>query len=359
MRVLDQKETIEAIDQHGMRTLIYEFSNQLKAAEVIGRNFECEFDRKIERIVFSGVGGSGISGDFIRSYLSQDCPITISINRSYHLPGFVDDSTLVILSSYSGNTEECLCVFDEAFVRKAKLLVITSGGELEERAKMRGSPLIKLPGGLPPRTALGYLIIPILCVLAKLGFVNQGKLKEIQEAYELIDILSKNQYGTEIPIEKNKAKQIAFQCYKKIPAVYAGIDHFDVVALRWRSQFEENSKVLSFHNVFPEMNHNELEGWCSQAHSLRKNLIMILLRDQDDHASIQARMNLTRDLIRKEGVDVLEVFSEGKGLLARMLATVHLGDWVSLYLALLYQVDPTPIHSINYLKQELKKGTIR
>lgn len=360
MNILDQKETVEKSDRHHMLRLIHNFSDQLKDAEEIGRtlSLDSKLGQGVSKIVFSGLGGSAIGADFIRSYLAYEFPIPIFVNRHYRLPRFVDRETLLIVSSYSGDTEETVASLKEGIKRGARLLAIASGGELARMSETHSFPLIRIPSGFSPRAALGYSVIPLLIALSKIGFGTAYRSPEVREAQNLMRSFAESRYGITVPSDQNQAKQLAALCFRKYPIVYAGTDHFDVVALRWRGQIEENAKALASHHVFPEMNHNELVGWKNPSKFL-KEAVVLILRDRADHPRVQLRMNLTRDLIARSAHKVMELHSEGEGLLARMFSLIYLGDWVSFYLALLYQVDPTPVEVIQYLKSELAKEPVR
>ena len=359
MNILDQKETIQKNDPRNMLKAIHDFSKQMKHAEEIGLSvsLDSNLGKDLTQIVFSGLGGSAIGADFIRSYLTYESPIPIFVNRHYQLPRFVDEKTLLIVSSYSGDTEETLSSLKQGIKQGAKILAITSGGELTRQAGQHSFPVIKIPGGMSPRAALGYSAIPLLVALSKIGFKEAYKASELKEAISLIQTLAESQYGVTVPFEHNLAKQLASACFKKYPIIYAGIDYFDVVALRWRGQIEENAKALASHHVLPEMNHNELVGWRNPK-ELLKECTAIFLKDSSDHQRVKTRMNLTKGVVERYAGKAFELSSQGKGLLARMFSLVHLGDWLSLYLATLYQVDPTPVEVINYLKSELAKEPV-
>ena len=356
MKLLDQREIIENVDRKNMFKLIAEFSGQLKHGEEIGKavSIDSNYAKGSAEIVFSGLGGSAIGADFIRSYLTYDLTIPIFVNRHYQLPKFVDSKTLLIVSSYSGETEETLSAFKQGLDAGAKIMAITSGGELARQARADSFPVITIPGGMSPRAALGYSVLPILVVLSKLGFSDAYRVQEFKEAQDLMHNLSDTAYGLNIPFEKNKAKQLALSCFNNYPIIYSGPDYLDVVALRWRGQIEENAKALASHHILPEMNHNELVGWKNPADFLKKAVVFIL-RDSSDHKRVQMRMDLTRKVVSQYAHSATELFTQGKSLLARMFSLVHLGDWISVYLAVLYQVDPTPVEAINYLKSELAK----
>ena len=360
MNLLDQRDAAERVDRSNMRKLIHNFSVQMKEAEQFGLALQLhsQLGKGVSKIVFSGLGGSAIGADFIRSYLAYEFPIPLFVNRHYRLPAFVDQTALLVASSYSGDTEETLSSVKEGMKRGARILAITSGGELARLAETHSFPLIRIPGGISPRAALGYSVIPLLVALSKIGFKCAYRPEELQEAVQVVRSLSESQYGTAVPQEQNLAKQLAALCFGKYPIIYAGADYFDVVALRWRGQIEENAKSLASHHVLPEMNHNELVGW-EHPKELLKEAVVFFLKDESDHARVRIRMNLTQSVIAQHAGEVAELSSQGKSLLARMFSLTHLGDWVSFYLAVLYQVDPTPVEVIQRLKSELAKEPLK
>lgn len=359
MNPLDDMTKIHSVDRCHMLALIENFSDQIAQAEKIGNavSLDSSFSKGVTHIVFSGLGGSAIGADLVRSYLSYDVPIPMFVNRHYRLPAYVDEKTLLVVSSYSGSTEETLASLEEGIRKKAKILAISSGGELSEHARRRGFPLIKIPGGFPPRAALGYSVFPLLVALSKIGFPKAYRAKDVLETRELVRSLSQSSYGPSCPHDKNMAKQFASSCFEGYPVIYGSTDFFDVVALRWRGQFSENAKCLASHHVLPEMNHNELVGW-KKPESLLKKVAVFILRDQADHPRVQKRMDLTREIIRPLAGHVFEVRSQGESLLARIFSLVHLGDWISFYLAVLNGVDPTPVEVIQHLKSELAKESV-
>lgn len=359
MEVLDDPAVIQKCDPANMRELIHHVPDQMKEAERIGGALVLDdrLGRGISNLVFAGLGGSAIGADFVRSYLAHEFQLPIIVNRHYRLPRFVDEKTLLILSTYSGDTEEVLASFDEGLARKARLLVIASGGEITRRAQSRLIPLIQIPKGLPPRAALAYSVIPLLIALSKIGFPNVYRSEELKETRELLQTLADTRYGISIPLGKNRAKQLAKDMLERYPIIYSAADYFDAVALRWRGQIEENAKALSSHHLFPELTHNELAGW-KHPKQLIRQFVVFLLRDSGDHARVQMRMDLAAELIQNSGTKVIQIFSEGKSLLARMFSLICLGDWASFYLAVLYGTDPTPVEAIQKLKRELAKEPV-
>ena len=354
MSLLDDPQAIKKVDAQNMYRLIYEFPSQVQHASGIAQKLPLPPVKpdKIKNIVVTGMGGSAIGGDLVRSYLASELTLPFFILRNYTLPHFVDENSLVFVSSYSGNTEETLSAYDQAKKVGAQIISISSGGEISKRSEENNFPLLRIPSGYPPRAALGYSFVPIVVFLERLGFIS-GKIDELKKSIELLSS-AREKYRMEQSSEQNKAKRIADDLYGKLPIIYSGVDHFDAVGLRWKGQICENSKSLCFNNVFPEFNHNELVGW-EIISGLEKKIVVVILRDQGDHPQIKKRVQIVEGMIREKGVGVIQVESQGENLLSRIFSLVQLGDFMSFYLAILNQVDPTPVKPIDYLKSELAK----
>ena len=353
--ILDDLRIIEKHDASDMLELIESFPEQCADAKRIGNEFELPkgFNTKYKNIVCIGLGGSAIGADLARSYIADDSKVPLFVNRNYTLPNFVDEGTLVIASSYSGNTEEVLSAYSDARARGCEIAVITSGGKLEKNAREDGVPYVKIPALFPPRSALGYSFIPLLILLSKIGIIkDQGS--SIDEAVQVLKKLKNSKIGYRVKHKDNQAKKIAADLYGKLPVIYAAFDHMDSVVTRWRGQFAENAKTLASSHLFPEMNHNEIVGW-DNPKAILKNSVVIMLRDAADHPRTSKRMDITKNIFKKNKIKVIEVCSLGKELLARMLSLIYIGDFASFYLAILNGVDPTPVERITYLKKELDK----
>ena len=350
--ILDDSKSIQKLDSSNMRVILVEFHLQLQDAREIGLNKSNSSKlSQIQNIVWIGMGGSAIGGDVIRNYVSSSINIPIFINRNYTIPAFIDDKSLAIVSSYSGNTEETLSAYQAAVSQRAKILCITTGGKLAALAQRNDHQLITIPTGYPPRTALGYLTIPVLFFLQQAGLIaNQNKAID-----ELVALIKKyaDAYKPETAYEDNEAKKIAVRLKDKLPIIYSATEGMEAVSMRWQSQLFENSKVFVHCNFFPEMNHNEIVGW-SPYNAARDNSQVVLLRDSKDHPRIQLRMDITGKLIEgSSSCSPIEISSQGESLLVRIFSLIYLGDWVSFYLAMLNGVDPTPIENISYLKKSL------
>jgi len=357
MELLDDKQQIHAVDSGNMLGLLEDFSEQLRQAKQIGENLAVDpkLGAGVSQIVFSGMGGSGLAADLARALLCELVPLPMMMNRGYRIPQFVRKNTLFICVSYSGNTEESLECFEEALKCGARVLVVGSGGELAKRAIKRSVPTISVPQGFPPRMAVGFLSVPLLLFFKKLGLAAEAlNSDDWLETMELVRSIGREQCGADIPFEKNSAKQLARRIFERYPVIYSGADGFDVVALRWRGQIEENAKTLASHHVLPEMNHHELAGWEVPV-ALLDRFTVLLLRDCGEHPQVARRMILTRQRIERKA-EVCDVWSQGKSRLARMFSLIHLGDWVSFYLAILYGNDPTSIQVLDDLKASLTNG---
>ena len=335
-----------------MHAVIAGFPSQIRDAVRIGRASALGLSvRGVRQIVLTGMGGSAIGGDLLRSYLNDSLTIPVTVNRQYVLPAFVDRSTLVIVSSYSGNTEETLSAYRDARRKKARIVCISSGGEVERLARRWGDPLIKIPGGYSPRAALGYSFFPLLLALTRFGLVS-SRTGEINETIRLLELRAPIFADPTRP--GNEPMAVAEQLHGSLPIIYAGGDRLDAIVLRWRGQICENAKQLAYGHVFPEMNHNELVGW-QELPDLLRQAVVVFLRDKGVHRRIQRREELTKQLVGERAKNTLEVWSEGKSYLARLFSLVYFGDWVSFYLAILNGVDPVPVHAIDLLKSELGK----
>jgi glucose/mannose-6-phosphate isomerase len=345
-------DDIKRIDPKGMYTWIADFPKQAAHAVAIGKKAKLKLNVKgIQNIVLTGLGGSAIGGDLLRSYLGNELAVPFIVNRYYTLPKFVGPKTLVIISSYSGNTEETISAYKDAIKRKAKVLCISTGGVVAEMAKKQKHPWVQVPPGLSPRAALGYSFFPLLVVLSKLGIIK-SKDKDIKETLQLLAAKSA-QYSNPLASE-NAPLRLAEQLKGKFPIIYSPAEHLDTINVRWRGQIAENAKQLSSGHVLPEMNHNELVGW-KVLTELMSKMHVIFLRDAGTHPRVAVREAITKQIVSQYAGGVTEVVSEGKSLLARMFSLIHFGDWVTLYLAILNIEDPEPVKVIDFLKNELAK----
>lgn len=348
---LNNFEGLCRLDSTGMMAALEGLSAQCTSAVCdILRGVELPAIEAISNIVVTGLGGSAIGGDLLRVYAAGRLSVPVTVNRDYMLPGFVGPDTLVFAVSYSGNTEETLSAYEEARARGASVIAITTGGKLAEMASRDGTPLAKVPSGCAPRAATGYLFIPTLGILQRLGMLPDltgeinSMISHIKEMHKKI--------GPESPREENVSKQIAHKLYKKIPVIWGTTGTTEVVAQRWKGQINENAKAPAYWNVFPELNHNEIVGFEYPFEILNK-IHVIILRDERDHPRVQKRIEITKGIIKDVVDGFTEVWASGDGDLARLFSLIYTGDYASLYLAALYGIDPGPVKVIDYLKWEL------
>ncbi len=327
-----------------MDSLIARFDEQLLESLQIGEAANINaHSEPINKVYVAGLGGSGIGANFVAEFIKDQCPIPYTVGKGYGIPKFVDKNTLAICSSYSGNTEETLSAYEQMLETGAKIVIISSGGKLIEEAKTRGFDYIQVPGNWPsPRACLGYSVIQQLFVMEKLGFIDDSYKAQLKSAIDLIKFDRED-------IQKS-AKQVADRIYDKIPIIYT-TDRMESVAVRLRQQINENSKMLCWHHVIPEMNHNELVGWTEK----HPNMAVIYLRNQDDYARNQVRIKINQDIISKYTDTIIDIYSKGNSLIERAMYLVHFGDWVSWYLSELKEVDAIEVNVIDYLKSELAK----
>ena len=327
-----------------MDQLVAEFPAQLKEAMQIGADATIRpHDKPIYKAHVAGMGGSAIGADFVAAFISDACGIPYNRSKGYQVPAYIDNNTLAICSSYSGNTEETLAAFEAMLQTGAKVVCIASGGKLIDAAKKHGLDYIQLPGGSPsPRACLGYSLVQQLWVLHHLGMIDATKLEAVSSAALLLE--------AEQDRIKEKAQRIAPLLQDKIPVLYAE-DRMEPVAVRWRQQINENGKQLAWHHVVPEMNHNELVGWRQNY----PNVSVVVLRNEDDHARNQVRTNITSEIVSEFAGALITIESKGTNLIERSLYLVHLGDWISVYLAEGRGMDAIEIKVIDYLKSELGK----
>jgi glucose/mannose-6-phosphate isomerase len=338
------------LDKHKMYQNIVGFPNQIRQGLVIGATAKLRALEagRFSNIVLAGMGGSAIGGDLVKSLVRREIDIPFEIHRNYGLPTYVGPNSLIICSSYSGATEETLTAFKQGLGRKCHMLCITTGGELARLADESGIPTIIIPPGLPPRAALGYSFTPILIALGRLRLINDYS-NELEKAAEF---LAKQGQSYQAESTDNHAYNVAELIHGKIIIIYAGADLLDTVAMRFKGQICENSKQLAFCNVFPEFNHNELVGW-ELSKQFAEYARVIILKDKDDHPQISKRMAIISNILTGKQIDVINLESSGQNPLERLLSLVQLADYTSYYMALLNEVDPTPIEIINYLKHKL------
>lgn len=327
-----------------MKQLIEGFTNQLKEALIIGQNYRFKSVKKdFGNVVLTGLGGSGIGGSIVQNYVFDKMKVPFIVNKDYFLPSFVNKDSLVIVSSYSGNTEETLAALKTAIKVKATIVCITSGGEIAKLAGKKNIDCILMPAGMPPRSCIGYSMVQVLTTLAHFGFIKNDFIANIKASIKLLDADKKD-------IQK-KAKAIAQKVNGKLPIIYTASD-YEGLAIRVRQQINENGKMLAWHGAIPEMNHNELVGWRDKDASK----VVLLLRNETDYERIQTRMEINKKIIKKYTPNIIEIYSKGKSYWERIFYFIHLTDWLSVNLADLRHVDANEVKVIDFLKGSLAKS---
>lgn len=348
------KDEIKTIDTLGMFKVLNDFPEQVAQAIEIGRKSPVfsEFENPKNFLVL-GMGGSAIGGDLLRSYSQATAGaehLQIVVNRGYEIPNYIDDSWFVIASSYSGGTEETISGYKAAKKKTKNIIAITSGGELENLAKEDGFPVIKIPAGLMPRCALGYSFVALLFQLMRISAYKKQAISETTEALvEISDLLNaKAKEYSEIN-DSNQAIKLAEKLFNKIVVVYSAETRLDIVNLRWRGQIQENAKQLAFGSFLPEMNHNEINSWDFPVDAY-KAFSVVMLQDKLDHERTKIRFDALKSILSDAGIENNSISGNGKHLLTRMFDLIYLADWTSYWLAMMNEVDPTPIPVISKLK---------
>jgi glucose/mannose-6-phosphate isomerase len=300
------------------------------------------------------MGGSAIGGDLVETLARAESTVPSAVCRTYTLPAWVGSRTVVIASSYSGNTEETLAAFEEAVARGARPIALTTGGRLAARAQESGFPLLTFSYESQPRAALGYSLIYLVGLFQKLELLAD-KRHDLAEAVRVLTRLQPT-IDAPVPQARNPAKQLAAFLCQHFAVVY-GAEHLGPVARRWRTQFAENSKAWAAYEELPELNHNAVVGYEHPA-ALRDDVAVVLLTSTLYHPRVQVRSQVTADLLARQGVPHHTIQVQGESSLAQMLWAIHFGDFVSYYLAMLYGADPTPVKAIDYLKEQLARSNV-
>ena len=337
---------INKIDKSDMKKVILGFPRQfqagIKAAEKTALK-SYTFLTPPENIIICGMGGSALPGDILVTLR----PLDVFVHKSYGLPPQAGNDSFIICISYSGNTEETLSAFSEALKKKLPLVAITTGGKLKELCNKNNVPLALIPSPyIPPRLALGVQFAALLQILVNHNLLPESLIKELLKL------------GQSLKSKKleDQGKELAKKIYQKIPIIYAP-KQFREIGLIWKNSLNETAKILAVSNYFPELNHNETVGFwkVNERQISNKELLVIILRDPEDHPRILKQMTITQDIIKKEGVEVKIVDIQGKSKLEKLFSTVLLGFWTSYELAMDYGVDPTPVKTIEELKRRLKE----
>ena len=350
MTDLDNPQTYQQLDPSGMLQHLHKLTEQCQRAWQNTLKFDLPQEyAKVDKAIILGMGGSAIGGELVRRLALLENRFPVWVHRGYDSPPFLDEKTLLIASSYSGNTEETLASFTASLNTPAKKLVLTTNGKLKELAEKEGIPLFLIDYQAPPRAAFPHSFIPLLGIFDKLGLL-EDKSADLEEAIKVLKKLSVNLVES-TPLVSNPAKQLATKLVGKLVVIYgAGI--LSEVAQRWKTQLNENSKAWAFYELFPELDHNAVVGY-EFPPEVKEGIVVVLLHSSLLHPRISLRYQVTTEILATQGVNYELVEALGESPLAQMISLVLFGDYVSFYLAILNRVDPTPVASIDYLKSRL------
>jgi len=339
---------VQKYDPQNQFAVLKNSFRQIEFAWTQSINLEYIQNEKIENIIFTGMGGSAIGGDLLRNFLGNELKIPYQVNRNYTLPAYAGENTLLIVSSYSGNTEETISAAKDGLSRGCQVIFITTGGIIEELAQENKISAVKLKTGFQPRYALWINFFTLLKSFQLLNLIpNQNKIAEAS-------IVLLREKGNDYSEENNSAISLAGRLIGFTPVVYGVSDLTDAVTVRLKSQFNENAKVHAFYNFFPELNHNEIIGW--ETYGEKENsLYTLFIEDEIYNPRIKERITFTSDLLRNTGVPVEAVSSSQPDFKLRLVDMIYMTDWVTYYLAVLRSKDPSEIDNINLLKDHLAK----
>lgn len=355
MGPLDDLAYYRRLDPEGMLERIREFPAQVEVAWDSASRFPWPpAPEGLQHVVVAGMGGSAIAGELLADLALEFSPVPIVVHRNYGLPAYVGPHSLVVASSYSGNTEETLDATREALRRGAAVVGLASGGELAEMAAQAGFPSFTIRYRSSPRAALAHSFVPLLYFLQHLGLLPDQR-NVLDGAVATMQAMD-GAIGAQVPTRNNLAKRLAYEFHSRLAVIY-GVGFLAPVAHRWKTQINENAKAWAFYEALPEMNHNAILGY-EQPDQLASGTFVVLLRSPSNVARNRVRADVTAEVLGRAGVGYQVVEAVGPTKLAQMLSAIHLGDYVSLYLAALYGIDPTPIGTIDLLKQRLHEATV-
>ncbi len=339
-------EYVEKYDLQNQFDVLLNSYKQIEFAWENNINLSSSKNKDFTSIVVTGLGGSAISADLMLNFLQDEVKIPFIVNRNYTLPTFVNENTLLIVSSYSGNTEETISVFHQALESNCTIVCISTGGKIGKMAADKNIPVVHVNPGYQPRYALGLSFFSLLKIFQELSLIptQDAVVKKIISLW-------KNK-GVEYSKEENLAYEYAKQLVGFIPIIYSAADSTSAVGYRYKCQFNENSKLHAFSNFIPEMNHNEIIGWESfNEKQFQAKVINII--DRNYHTQIKKRFEITSELAAKNGAEIINLQSDEEDFKVRLMDLIYLGDWITYYTAVLRGFDPTEIENINILKERL------
>ncbi len=339
------------LDKSDYKSILLKFHLQLEQSPQILNQSQIKINpQKVKNIVYLGLGASGLAGDLLQDILFDCLKVPFQVVGGYFLPGYCNEETLIIASSYSGETEEIIAATKLAFQSKAQVLVVTSGGKLLQLAQENKSSLIKLPENFRSRHVLGLLFFPIYHFLGKNNFITNYQ----EDLTDLIKFIKEFSQRNNYPDFSGNvlSRSLAYSLENKIPVIYSSAPYLRSVSKSWKNEIEQKAKAIAIAGSIPEMNHNEIVGWEWNS-DVVKNFVAVFLENKDVDPRILKRIEISKEIIKKRGVEVVEIYADGQTRLEKVFSLVLLGDWVSYYLALLYKKDPTEIENVDYIRQKM------
>ena len=338
------------IDPQGMKDAVYNFADDINKASKIGKKIILNKKyNNIHNIIVVGMGGSAIGGDINKMLLKNDLSIPLIVSRNYFIPKWANKHSLVVVSSYSGGTEETLSAFKDALSKECQIYGITTGGILSKELSSNDLDFILIPSGLQPRAALAYSFVPMLYLFLHLGLIKIDLNNNLMNSIKLLKSVRDDYMLND---QKNHTWVLSNKIFNTIPILYGETDNTSVIALRWSNQISENSKMLAFCNEIPEFNHNEIVGWENNPNLIEK-LSIIWLSDESDQERISIRQKISEKILETMVKNQFKISLHGSSRFDRLLHLMHFGDWVSLWCAYLHGTDPSPVDKISRLKKEL------
>lgn len=341
-----------SIDTGDMHGAVYAFPDQVEQAMSIGGSIALRRDYKhVNGIVVAGMGGSAIGGDVTRIMASGELKVPMAVSRDYTLPNWADKHTLVICSSYSGNTEETLSAFADALEKQCYIIGISTGGMLTEKLKNTDLEIVEIPSGLQPRAALAFSFIPMLYILNEIGLIGSGFEAELKSCIQNLKQQREIWRGEG---NDNIAKEIAEKIYNTVPILYSDSNLSEAAAVRFKGQLNENANMLAWCGRLPELNHNEIVGWENNKDILNR-ISLIWITDKYSHERTKTRRRITSGIIGELSQNEIVIEAKGESETAQLLELIHMGDWISYWCALEHGTDPTPVVKIDQLKKALSE----
>lgn len=351
---------IKRIDTENMFQLLSNYWSDLKVAVNNAKQNNAIFNISAENdffdILILGIGGSAMSGELLKSYLKYligTQKVKFNLVRGWDIPDGINENTCVFVCSYSGNTNETLTAFEKVEKFTRNIISVTSGGKLAAKCKQNNYPILEIPQGMMPRCAMFYSFFHLLFTIFRQGLIPENAAQELNNSINEICSEARKEFFdfSDFSVQNNQAIELANLLVGKIPIIYTAQARMEAVNLRWKSQIQENANQVCFGNFFPELNHNEINGWMFPSAFL-KDFFLISITDKDDSEQLNNSIKSGMELLQGIGLDAINISTDATYLLTRIYQLICLGDWLSFYLAIFNNISPTPIPIITKLKQQ-------